>query len=44
MSGILGGATSTAIAHQTHGKPLMVPAGIVIEVKLGNPVRIEVAV
>ena len=44
VGGILGGAAGTAIAHQTHGKPLVVPAGIVIEVKLGNPVRVAVAV
>jgi hypothetical protein len=44
LGGILGGAAGTAIAHETHGKPLIVPAGSVIKVKLSNPVRVEVVV
>ena len=43
LGGILGGAAGTAIAHGTHGRPLIVPAGSIIEMKLANPVQVEVA-
>lgn len=42
VGGIVGGAAGTAIAHKTHGKPLVIPAGTVIELRLAAPVRVEV--
>jgi Glycine zipper 2TM domain len=43
VGGIVGGAAGSAIAHETRGKPLVVPAGTVVELKLGAPVRIAVS-
>ncbi len=43
VGGILGGAAGTALAHQTRGRPLVVPAGTAIVVELEDPVRVEIA-
>jgi hypothetical protein len=44
VGGILGGAAGTAIAHGTHGRPLVVPAGTAVELTLETAVRVEVEV
>jgi hypothetical protein len=41
VGGVLGGLAGTAIARKTHGKPLTVPAGSVLEVELEAPVTVE---
>lgn len=42
VGGLVGGGVGSAIAHRTKGRPVVIPAGTVVEVRLGAPVSIEV--
>lgn len=42
VGGLVGGGVGSAIAHRTKGRPVVIPAGTVVEVRLGSSVSVEV--
>lgn len=43
VGGLVGGGIGTAIARGTKGKPVVIPAGTVVDLELEGPVTVEVA-